>query len=243
MVEKRNNPAMKKGDGPNYADELLYKLSADKELEKDILEIRSNFGIPKSGLGSFDKKIDFLLEQYSPELDTGIKNLRNKYGVSIAYEYAFDDFVLSGGLGFGNSNHEPLFAMIQPPPIDDLTDFEYGLLGRGEPYVRLLMFASATKTQILNFIDQHWNEVESLFSNQGVERPKRIRRVVHKERNLLIKKLYKMRIEELQILADREDPANRPHKARYKDLLIQTILRPKYGKITDGNIRKISSSG
>jgi hypothetical protein len=233
---------MKKGGGLNYAEELIYKLSAVKGLGKDILEIRSDFGIPKDGLGGFDKKIDFLLDQYSPKLDIRIKNLRNKYGISIAYEYAFDDFVLCGGLGFGNSNPEPIFAMIQPPPTDELNDFEYGLLGRGEPYVRLLMFANAKKTQILNFIDKHWNEVENHFIKQGVERPKRVRKVVYKERNLLIKKIYKMQVEELQALADKVDPTNFPHKSKYKDILIHTILRPEYGDISEGYIRKICSS-
>ena len=130
-----------------------------------------------------------------------------------------------------------MIASCNPPgfePIEKLYD------ATSEPYVKLFIFANASKTKVVNFIKKNWREIE-LTLNINIHKDKRTRETIYKKRNQTIRELWREPLKELQ----REAKINEATIiTKERDLLIARILIKRglaEKELSGGYIRKIAN--
>ncbi|MFA5124453.1 MAG: hypothetical protein WC473_01320 [Patescibacteria group bacterium] len=231
---------MAKGEQANRSEEYLYKLSLNDKFQADVLELRRILGIPSEGVKDQDDRQKCFADTTKDifVLDA-LFYLQEKYKVPLDYVFHLDDFIF-----FGKSTGDKKFqlpgyyyssAKILPPKHTlepDDVDLEEFYKDHKEPYVKILVFGDSTKSEVLGYLNQNWNQVEKILTQQGWKPQKRVRKTVHKERNRLIKELYKKTKKELE--------KEYGTTSQSKELLISKIMdKLGYGYVDDGYIRKI----
>ena len=236
---------MRKGD-TNRGEEFIYKLSLNEEFEKDIAATRAAFGIPERGIKTTKEE---WIWSHSDAMDTfeyfdTLKKFCQSHKIPMGYEHSLESYILYG-INSKLKLAEPTVARIVHPQKIKLTALKNSIEGyyqrHGEPYAKILVFGNGSKSDVLRYIEKNWSDVEDVLKKQGWNKLRKIKKTIYKERNIFIKQLWRKSINDLQELADQRDSAGAPHNSRYRDLLIQIILKKEFGEIGEGYIRKISS--
>ncbi|MFA5413255.1 MAG: hypothetical protein WC348_01815 [Patescibacteria group bacterium] len=235
---------MKKGDRPNPGEEFLYKLSGQPKFNEYLIGWRERIGVPKNGLGKvvkWQEEWDRLInnDRAAFNILVAAEHLQMKFKIPIAYA-PFIRLYLCFGYIPKELNEVEVAKVCLPAHLLDPGDrdgdkekdlrtyFPY------EPYAKLIIFGTSRKSDVIKFIAERWGEVEEVFKKQGWVRPKAVRRTIYKERNLLVKELWRKSTKELQKEAG--------SSGTYKDLLIQKILAKREMDVKDGYIRKMRYS-
>lgn len=232
---------MKKGDRPNPGEELLYHLSGNQEFQQDLLKARKFLGIPEEGFPDEDMCKKWLKDGNALDLLSADLYFQKKYKISIAYRFYIDDYIFFGEIRSKVNKQLPpsvVFERYAHRADMDLGDVEEFYKETGEPYAKLFILGNASKSDVLDYINKNWEKVEEILTEQRGVR-KVVRKTIYKKRNLDIVKWCGKTIIELRNEANRIDPEHAPHKSNYKELLIQKILRKKYGYIGESYIKKI----
>lgn len=222
---------MRKSDRPNPGEEFFYKLSLGPEFEKDLRRERIGIGIPKNGFKTKEEQ-QYWLRKNSKKIitiSTVWQRLRARYKIPKSYLFPY----LNSYLFFGKiPNWKPPVAQIGSP-VDNLeNDIENYI---DEPYAKVIIFGNATKSDAIKFITEEWDNIEKILKKQGWSRPPKIRRTIHKERNILIKQLWRKPKRGLQKELN--------SITTQKELLIQRILKKRgFVDVNEGYIRKMSSN-
>ena len=223
---------VRQGDKTNAGEEFLYRLSLRRGFQDDLKKARAHLDIPDAGFASKEDHLTWLEQNMHRMLDVLSVNrsLLEKYKIPLAYYAHLETHIDFGGRGAERVETVPVVVDFDVDESQDL-----GALYRelGEPYVRLFILGNAQKTDVLDFISKHWEPIENaLYVQRGGPRA-RIRKTTHKDRNQLIRDLWKKSVATLQ-----EQAGN--SKRKLKESLIQKILEEKgYGIVSDGYIRKM----
>lgn len=220
---------MKKGDRPNPGEEFLYHLAGKRGFQQDLAQVRKQLGIPLNGFPGqvafkgWLKKAD-MFSLLAVELQ-----FHKKYKISIAYQQQLDDYLFFGRV---LKSYKPVPVVIDrcAHRKNSFGNIEELYREIDEPYAKLLVLGSASKSDVLSFIDSNWKHIDEALVEQRGER-KTIRKTTHKERNLLIKKLFQEPTKALQQKAG--------SSSTYKDTLIQKIMTKRGYKMSEGQIRKL----
>jgi hypothetical protein len=223
----------------SHAEEYLYKLSTKTKFGEFLAGVREKMGVPADGIGetiTWRKDFEKLMDDPKKSLDLLVftELAQFKYRIPLAYS-PYISFYLC--LGYIPRELEESFGVrILAPtrmtnPNDPYGEKEIGKYFPHEPYARLIVFATNTKSEVIKFIEENWHEVEKVFKEQGWSRPKKIRQTVHKKRNRLIHELWHKPTNELQEIAGL--------KSGYKEKLIRKILSDQGTPISEGYIRKL----
>ncbi len=230
---------MKKGDRPNPGEEFLYKLDGQAKFHDVLLNWRKIIGIPDQGLGKevkWEKEWERLIsnDRTAVKIMAAAQNLQWKFKIPMTY-FRFIYLYLCFGYVPSEFWGENEFVKILKPdsllnPGGDNEEKDLITIFR-EPYVKLLIPGTSRMSDVTDYLTKHWNKVEEILKLQGWEKPKPIRKTIHKQRNLLIKELWRKPTRELQKEAE--------FVSSYKERLIQKIMRKKGYKMTEGQIRKL----
>ncbi|MDD5760360.1 MAG: hypothetical protein PHI06_14935, partial [Desulfobulbaceae bacterium] len=159
--------------------------------------------------------------------------LCKKYRIPFAYAFYLHDYI-SYSRTF--PDHDVSFVTIGQPTKHTFEPFDPDHEGyyqrRGEPYAKLLISGDGHKSDVLKYIENNWDKIEDILKEQGWTRPKKIRKTINKDRNRLVKQLWLCSTKELQKLADLND-------TKYKDRLIQKVLKKRGISLSEGYIRKL----
>ncbi len=223
----------------NHAEEYLYKLSTKTKFGELLTEVRRKMDIPIDGIGEtieWKKEHEKLLNDPKKAFDLLIftELAQFKYKIPLAYSPYISVYLCFGFIP--NEFEEPFGVRVLAPSymanLDDLYgEKEIHKYFPHEPYARLIVFGTSTKSEVIKFIEENWDEVEEVFKKQGWSRPKKIRQTVHKKRNYLVQGLWHKPTNELREIAGL--------KSGYKDTLIQKILSDQGIQMTEGHIRKL----
>lgn len=225
---------MKQDSKPNPGVEIFHKLSLKEEFGKDLIEARKVLGIPERGFKEQVERLNWYEQPHDSLLliDMWLK-LRKKHKIPLAHMLALEDYLFFDRAG-AITQQIPEPALILPPAHtldEDDPDMEEFYSRNDEPYVKLIIPGSSTKSDILDFLRENWSRVEDVLKQQGWTRPRRIRKTEeeNRKRDKRIKELWRKTKKEL----GNED-------AHYKDLLIQKILKQEgFGDVNEGYIRKV----
>jgi hypothetical protein len=227
---------MERGDGPSSGEEFFYKLSLEREFQKDLIYTRRKLGIPEKGfldpktrqkLWIDDKRAD-VLGLLGAEL-----SFKKKYQIPAPYWPMMDDYIFFGKPTNALKNKSPVAIL---SPTKEIEEF---YKATGEPFAMLLIFGNATKTKALDFVKNNWREIE-LTLNINIHKNKRVRVTIHKTRNQAIRELWRKPLKELR------SEAGNPN-LNLRESLVQAILRKRglvkkeEKDLSDGNIRKIAT--
>lgn len=232
-----------KGDNINKAEEFLYKLSLQPKFAEFLTTFRDNSGIILDGSvknEQWQDKWNSLIN--NPEIAFRIlvysELAQRKFKIPISYAPFIRLYMCLGYIPKELNEVEP--AKICPPPFmlkNGETDEEKEIkkFYSKEPYVKLLIFGTSTKSDIIKYIKNNWDKIEKILEQQGCKPKGRIRQSPKKKRNYYIKRLWEKPLKELQEMAN--------SKNNYKDLLIQKILKNDgYGEVNEGYIRSLNSN-
>jgi len=231
---------MGKGDGPNPGEEFFYKLSLRQEFQQDILSARKQLGILERGLASEDDRIEWLSANKDKAFNfMGIElGLKERYKIPLEYWIFISEYIFFGeSRGVLKSNIAPV--VIDEHAHEEGDRYRYGDIEgfyreTGEPYAKLFILGTASKTGVINFINKNWGKIEDVLDVQRGQKRKRVRKTTNKERNRLIKELWRKSAKELRQEAD--------SRATDKEILISKILKVRgFGNIDEGYIRKMSA--
>ena len=198
-IKKSDNRNMKKGDDTNQGVEFFYKLSCNKEFQKDLIKARNQLYINENGFINPDTRQKLWIEYKKSDMFGLLaieQHLKEKYKIPEPYRQFIDDYIF-----FNRPVHalrkKPPVAMISynsPPGFEDIEKFYDAT---GESYVKLIVFANASKTSLVDFIKKNWREME-LGLNINIHKKHRVRISNNKERDREIRRIYRLPISELQ---------------------------------------------
>lgn len=243
---------MAKGDGPNPAEEMLFRLSLDTDFTNDLKRARKSLGVPSGGLDPGDK-LRWLQKNRARGLDLlAVEfNLQKKYGIPLAFQLLLTDYILCNKPTRKNIPKDPPVLIDKYAHVKDdprRSNMEDLYMEFGEPFVKLFIFGGGTKTEVLDFIKKNWSEIECLLVEQGAaprNATSRVRKVLYKDRDRIIRELWKWPAKALrqEILAlGGEMPS--PRMRFFKDILVRKLLQLKYDiRVSESYIRKISGTG
>lgn len=236
---------MKKDTGPNPGEEFFYKLSLKAAFEEDLIAARQKLKIPSEGFADEEEHLIWQSKPGNPRLRFDITfHLQKKYGIPLAYLQLLNAYLLFGETRIVIKEKQSIVTILPPaylysPGSLDMEDY---LREHNEPYVRVLILGNGRKSDVLKSIENSWDEIEEYLKSQGWTRPKKVRTTIHKDRNKLIKKLWRKPIQELRDEVRSYDPNNK-YEPKYREILIQRILKHRgYGTVPDTTIKKIGST-
>lgn len=237
---------MKKGGKKtNKAIEFLYDLSFRDDFMQDLEQARQILGIPKNGFKNM-KYEDNL--KWIKDIKTVVNfnkitfSFIEKYSIPHSYHWVFQEYLQTGKLETRQTGNEQV-AFIDSTahnPKFPLGFLDYHYRKSGEPFVKLFILGNNSKTDVKNFIDKYWKNIEDSFLEQGCELGKRVRKTRNKDRDILIIKLSKKPIKELRKKLERK--GGEFLKSDSKEDIISKLLileRPKSFRVKSGYIRKI----
>ncbi len=230
---------MKKGDDTNPGEERFYKLWLSPSFKQDILEARKNLGITEIGYREQKTREELwikfkktkILELLGEEI-----RIKEKYKIPTPYFDFIDDYIFFG---------KPMNALREKSPVallsptKELEEFYNEIY---EPTAKLLIFESATQEKVIEFVKKNWREIE-LTLNKNIHDNKRVRKTLNKERNQLIRELWKKPIAELQgevigVSKNNDVPTTRERDSLVAKILVIRNITPK--ELRGGFIRKIA---
>jgi len=223
---------MKNGDDLNPGEEFLYKLSLKPKFQQDLINIRKRLRIPENGFVNPKTRqklwIDYKNANLLGLLEEEMK-LKEKYKVPTPYFLFIDDYIFFGKPVSALKNKSPVALLLPTKELEELYD------GMHEPTAKLLIFGNATQEKVLEFIKKNWREIE-LILNKNIHGAKRVRKTNYKDRNRIIRELWKKSIEVLQKEAE--------STTQERDLLVAKVLvkrKQTNRELSGGYIRKVAN--
>jgi hypothetical protein len=235
-----------KGDKKtNKAIELLHSLYFRDDFMQDLEQTRQILKIPKKGFKNmkYGDNLKWIKDKKTAvNFNKMTFSFMKKYSIPHRYHWVFQEYLQTGKLETRQTGNEQV-AFIDPTAHK--AEFPLGLLdyhyrASGEPFVKLFIFGNNSKTDVKNFIDKYWKNIEDSFLEQGCKLGKRVRKTINKDRDILIIKLSKKPIKELRKKLERK--GGEVSKSDSKEDIISKLLileRPKPFRAKSGYIRKI----
>jgi hypothetical protein len=235
-----------KGDNKtNKAIEFLYKLHLRDDFMKDLEQTRQILGIPKEGFKNmkYEDNLKWIKDaKTAANFNKMTFSFIEKYSIPHSYHWVFQEYLQTGKFETRQTGNEQV-AFIDPTahnPKFPLGILDYHYRTAGEPFVKLFILGNNSKTDVKNFIDKYWKNIEDSFLEQGCKLGKRVRKTINKDRDTLIMKLSKKPIKELRKKLERK--GGEILKSDPKENIISKLLmleKPKSFKASGGYIRKI----
>jgi len=238
-----------KGDAPNPGEEFFYKLSLRPDFNQFLIDFRKKVGIPKNGLGragKWEEKWDRLISKSNIAFHilVSAEHVQTRYKIPKAYAQFIRFYICFGYIPdeFNKSDIAricPPVHILSPGNIDEEQElrsyFSY------EPYAKILIFESGSKSDVLKFIKENWSAVEKIIEKQRGFSRKRVRKTIYKYRGQVVKKLWRKPLKELQRKAKTDETTIMTNE---RDLLVAKIL-VKLGlakkELSGGCIRRIAN--
>lgn len=232
----------------NKAEEVFYRLSFKPDFRNDLKVFRTKFDIPQDGfkkeldlknwLAKRDKFLDKLIvkgkitnKDSKPVdmLDYLLSQIailkKHKIPITSTSQDVLENYILS-------NNKIKLPLRSENLCCEIITPEEIRLENTKQPFIELRIFDKASQSDVCDYVKDNWHFIKTILRLKKKDRQGgRIRKVINKERDEIIFKLYQKSREELGM-----------KRGDYKDIRIHSIMKEKYGiSISPENVRKVIS--
>ncbi len=205
---------------PKKAEEMIYKLSLNRDFRLEIQKIREKHGIPAKG---FSNRED-IRKWFS----------RLKKGGYSKFLYSYDPVIKKYNLyDFDNLLESYIFHNLIPekhffPTKEEDFFCSWGSdKGYDRPSVHITIYPGASREYIIRYLTRHWKEIKAKLNNPRIRSTKDDNKI----RNNLIFELWEQSREKLGL-----------KPGEYRDIEISRKLKDEFDiKVSPDNIRKIAS--
>src|SRR3989344_8778353 len=163
-----------KGDGQktNKASEFLYRLSLDQDFQEDIEFLRKRFEItpvPIKVLHS-ENRPNWITQENSTEWFVAILEIMKKYSIPQPFYVPLTEFIETNDPDATYTSRLDHVGFIDRyayrKEMGSVIDNEKFFIDRGVPFVKIILFGNNSKTDVKNFIDSKWKEIEKILEEQ-----------------------------------------------------------------------------
>lgn len=225
---------IKKGDKDkvNKLDELCYRIYLRDDFQQELTALRIEFDIPEEGFTDNVEREKWevsLTTQQQRGVQKKISALTKKYALPPNSNLLIQEYLCSGLFGpriVERDNFEPCdFALDKSQEAKLHKQWQES----GVPYVNLFVSDYASKKEVHEYIDTHWNVIQIVLDMQRAGPKKRIRSTIKtRERNEQIMDLQKRSSTEIE-----DSTLTKQYKIARK------ITEKTNQKVTWENVRKI----
>jgi len=204
---------------PKKAEEMIYKLSLNRDFRLEIKKIREKYGIPPKG---FSNRED-IKKWFS----------RLKKGGYSKFLYSYDPIIKKYNLyDFDNLLESYIFHDLIPENHFFPTKEEDFFCSWGfdtkyiRPSAQISIYQGASREYVIRYLTRHWKEIKAKLNNPKIRSTKDDNKV----RNNLIFELWGQSREKLGL-----------KRGEYRDVKIAQTLNKVGYELSPANVRKIAS--